>query len=61
VPSPFEKFNEESPNFINILSDYNVEPAFPKQRSLRYCGLAPTVLAGKIDPALFEVLYVSCE
>ncbi|RLN35743.1 uncharacterized protein C2845_PM03G07240 [Panicum miliaceum] len=29
------------------------------QRSLRYCGLAPTVLAGKIDPALFEVLYAS--
>ncbi|KAL6639234.1 hypothetical protein ACP70R_022964 [Stipagrostis hirtigluma subsp. patula] len=25
----------------------------------RYCGLAPTVLAGKIDPALFEVLYAS--
>uniref|UniRef100_A0A0E0I0Q3 Mannose-P-dolichol utilization defect 1 protein homolog n=1 Tax=Oryza nivara TaxID=4536 RepID=A0A0E0I0Q3_ORYNI len=24
-----------------------------------YCGLAPTVLGGKIDPALFEVLYAS--
>uniref|UniRef100_A0A0D9WYS2 Mannose-P-dolichol utilization defect 1 protein homolog n=1 Tax=Leersia perrieri TaxID=77586 RepID=A0A0D9WYS2_9ORYZ len=25
----------------------------------RYCGLAPIVLGGKIDPALFEVLYAS--
>ncbi|OEL37069.1 Mannose-P-dolichol utilization defect 1 protein-like protein 2 [Dichanthelium oligosanthes] len=28
-------------------------------KALLYCGLAPTVLAGKIDPALFEVLYAS--
>ncbi|TVU39301.1 hypothetical protein EJB05_12714 [Eragrostis curvula] len=34
-------------------------PAFPKQWPYRYCGLAPTVLAGRIDPALFEVLYAS--
>ncbi|CAN6218794.1 unnamed protein product [Urochloa humidicola] len=28
-------------------------------KALLYCGLAPTVLAGKIDPAFFEVLYAS--
>jgi mannose-P-dolichol utilization defect protein 1 len=28
-------------------------------KALLYCGLAPTVLAGKIDPGLFEVLYAS--
>ncbi|BAF21547.1 mannose-P-dolichol utilization defect 1 protein homolog 2 isoform X2 [Oryza sativa Japonica Group] len=28
-------------------------------KALLYCGLAPTVLGGKIDPALFEVLYAS--
>lgn len=25
----------------------------------RYCAVAPTVLAGQIDPVLFEALYVS--
>lgn len=25
----------------------------------RYCGVAPTILAGRIDPVLFEALYVS--
>ncbi|KAJ9559991.1 hypothetical protein OSB04_005151 [Centaurea solstitialis] len=28
-------------------------------RALLYCGLAPTILAGKIDPLLFEALYAS--
>ncbi|CAM0905852.1 unnamed protein product [Alopecurus aequalis] len=28
-------------------------------KALLYCGLAPTVLAGKIDPGLFEILYAS--
>ncbi|KQK16286.1 hypothetical protein BRADI_1g28010v3 [Brachypodium distachyon] len=28
-------------------------------KALIYCGLAPTVLAGKIDPGLFEILYAS--
>lgn len=28
-------------------------------RALLYCGLAPTILAGKIDPMLFEALYAS--
>ncbi|CAA0830189.1 Mannose-P-dolichol utilization defect 1 protein homolog 2 [Striga hermonthica] len=28
-------------------------------RALLYCALAPTVLAGQIDPLLFEALYVS--
>lgn len=27
--------------------------------ALRYCALAPTVLAGQINPVLFEALYVS--
>ncbi|KAL2905061.1 Mannose-P-dolichol utilization defect 1 protein-like protein 2 [Bienertia sinuspersici] len=27
-------------------------------RALLYCGLAPTILSGKIDPMLFEALYV---
>uniref|UniRef100_A0A2P2JFI0 Uncharacterized protein n=1 Tax=Rhizophora mucronata TaxID=61149 RepID=A0A2P2JFI0_RHIMU len=26
---------------------------------IRYCAVAPTVLAGQIDPLLFEALYVS--
>jgi len=25
----------------------------------RYCAVAPTILAGQIDPFLFEALYVS--
>lgn len=25
----------------------------------RYCAIAPTILAGQIDPLLFEALYVS--
>ena len=25
----------------------------------RYCAVAPTILAGQIDPLLFEALYVS--
>ncbi|CAH9109846.1 unnamed protein product [Cuscuta europaea] len=28
-------------------------------RALLYCGIAPTILAGKIDPMLFEALYAS--
>lgn len=28
-------------------------------RALLYCGLAPTIIAGKIDPMLFEALYAS--
>ncbi|KAK8944178.1 hypothetical protein KSP39_PZI008403 [Platanthera zijinensis] len=28
-------------------------------RALLYCAIAPTVLAGKIDPVLFEALYAS--
>ncbi|KAL3812347.1 hypothetical protein ACJIZ3_013615 [Penstemon smallii] len=28
-------------------------------RALLYCGLAPTILAGQIDPFLFEALYAS--
>uniref|UniRef100_A0A2P2KP69 Uncharacterized protein n=1 Tax=Rhizophora mucronata TaxID=61149 RepID=A0A2P2KP69_RHIMU len=28
-------------------------------RPLIYCAIAPTVLAGQIDPLLFEALYVS--
>ncbi|VFR00972.1 unnamed protein product [Cuscuta campestris] len=28
-------------------------------RALLYCGIAPTILAGKIDPILFEALYAS--
>ncbi|XP_037453535.1 mannose-P-dolichol utilization defect 1 protein homolog 2-like [Triticum dicoccoides] len=28
-------------------------------KALIYCGLAPTVLVGKIDPGLFEILYAS--
>ncbi|KAL6854313.1 hypothetical protein ACP4OV_019216 [Aristida adscensionis] len=30
-----------------------------RMKALLYFGLAPTVLAGKIDPGLFEVLYAS--
>lgn len=28
-------------------------------RALLYCGMAPTILAGRIDPILFEALYAS--
>ncbi|XP_042508433.1 mannose-P-dolichol utilization defect 1 protein homolog 2 [Macadamia integrifolia] len=28
-------------------------------RALIYCGIAPTILAGQIDPVLFEALYAS--
>ncbi|CAI9753481.1 unnamed protein product [Fraxinus pennsylvanica] len=28
-------------------------------RALMYCGVAPTILAGQIDPLLFEALYAS--
>ncbi|KAL0352054.1 UNVERIFIED_CONTAM: Mannose-P-dolichol utilization defect 1 protein2 [Sesamum calycinum] len=28
-------------------------------RALLYCGVAPTILAGQIDPLLFEALYAS--
>ncbi|KAL3514449.1 hypothetical protein ACH5RR_027166 [Cinchona calisaya] len=28
-------------------------------RALIYCGIAPTILAGRIDPILFEALYAS--
>lgn len=28
-------------------------------KSLLYCGVAPTILAGRIDPVLFEALYAS--
>ncbi|KAG2666275.1 hypothetical protein I3760_15G050400 [Carya illinoinensis] len=28
-------------------------------RALLYCAVAPTILAGRIDPVLFEALYVS--
>ncbi|KAK9725539.1 hypothetical protein RND81_05G151800 [Saponaria officinalis] len=28
-------------------------------RALLFCGIAPTILAGKIDPTLFEALYAS--
>lgn len=28
-------------------------------RALLYCGIAPTILAGKVDPIIFEALYAS--
>lgn len=39
-------FDVFSKNFLNVLSS-------------RYFALAPTILSGKVDPVLFEALYVS--
>ncbi|EMS52174.1 hypothetical protein TRIUR3_32226 [Triticum urartu] len=50
---------EKSLSFSNTADFVFILPAFPKQWLFRYCGLAPTVLAGKIDPGLFEILYAS--
>lgn len=50
---------DKSLSFSNTADFVFILPAFPKQWLFRYCGLAPTVLAGKIDPGLFEILYVS--
>ncbi|XP_068643686.1 mannose-P-dolichol utilization defect 1 protein homolog 2 [Aristolochia californica] len=40
---------------------YYSRPAGMKSwiRALLYCGIAPTILAGQIDPVLFEALYAS--
>ncbi|PWZ38310.1 Mannose-P-dolichol utilization defect 1 2 [Zea mays] len=48
------------PSFLAVYSNFAfVLPIKMCQWLFRYCGMAPTVLAGKIDPALFEVLYAS--
>ncbi|KAL6207891.1 PREDICTED: mannose-P-dolichol utilization defect 1 protein homolog 2 [Fragaria vesca subsp. vesca] len=40
---------------------YYSQPVSTKRwmTALMYCGLAPTILAGRIDPVLFEALYAS--
>ncbi|KAI3802414.1 hypothetical protein L1987_30546 [Smallanthus sonchifolius] len=38
---------------------YCLHKGLPFSAYGEYCGLAPTILAGKIDPLLFEALYAS--
>ena len=37
----------------------NMVNLFLNMMAFRYCAVAPTILAGQIDPILFEALYVS--
>lgn len=37
----------------------NMVNLFLDMMAFRYCAVAPTILAGQIDPILFEALYVS--
>lgn len=45
--------------FIGVVPSIKLEPAVPPYLVNRYCAVAPTILAGQIDPVLFEALYVS--
>ncbi|KAK6773118.1 hypothetical protein RDI58_028356 [Solanum bulbocastanum] len=45
--------------FIGVIPSMKLESAVPPYLINRYCAVAPTVLAGQIDPVLFEALYAS--
>ncbi|KAL5714031.1 hypothetical protein ACHQM5_016047 [Ranunculus cassubicifolius] len=46
---------------VAIIYYFSPQPLGTKTwaRALIYCGLAPTILAGRIDPVIFEALYAS--
>lgn len=44
---------------IGVIPSMKFKSAVPPYLMNRYCAVAPTVLAGQINPVLFEALYVS--
>ena len=49
-----------SPSFdIANCENWNFIQYFSLSLCFSYCAVAPTILAGQIDPFLFEALYVS--